>query len=114
MDLTYLNSLVFKDPAHKINMLKPHEKNLELKVMVLEKVETVLIKNKQNTIHKFLISDNTGSIFLNLFDEKGIFFLFFFILSFSGELLSPGDIIYVNGAYSTLFKDQMILYEGFI
>ena len=73
MNLTFLNSLVFKEPTHKINMLKPHEKNLELKAIILERVETVLIKNKQSTIHKFLISDQTGSIFLNLFDEKGIF-----------------------------------------
>lgn len=73
MNLTFLNSLVFKEPTHKISMLKPHEKNLELKAIILERVETVLIKNKQSTIHKFLISDQTGSIFLNLFDEKGIF-----------------------------------------
>lgn len=72
MNLTYLNSLVFKEPTHKISMITPQEKNLELKVTILEKVETVLIKNKQSTLHKFLIADLSGSVYINLFDEKGI------------------------------------------
>jgi len=72
MNLSYLNSLVFKDSTHKISMLKPHDKNLELKVIIIDKVETVLIKSKQSTIHKFLISDQSGSMFMNLFDEKGL------------------------------------------
>lgn len=75
MNLSYLNSLIFKEPSHKISSLKPHDKNLELKVIILDKVETVLIKNKQSTIHKFLIADQSGSMFMNLFDEKGPLFL---------------------------------------
>ena len=71
MNLTYINSLVFKDPSHKICMLKPHEKNLELKVMIIDKVESAFIKSKQNTLHKFLISDQSGSMYMNLFDKKG-------------------------------------------
>jgi hypothetical protein len=26
--------------------------------------------------------------------------------------MSPGDILYINGAYTNLFKGQLILYEG--
>jgi len=36
----------------------------------------------------------------------------FIKLLYKGEVLSPGDVIYITGAYCTLFKDQMILYEG--
>jgi len=29
-----------------------------------------------------------------------------------GTLLAVGDICYINNAYTTLFKNQMILYQG--
>ena len=28
------------------------------------------------------------------------------------DAIQPGDIIYINGAYTSLFKGNMILYEG--
>lgn len=71
MNLNTLNSLINKQNTHFIGDLKCYEKNLEIKAIILEKIESISIKQKQITLHKFLIADLTGSIFLNLFDEKG-------------------------------------------
>ena len=37
---------------------------------------------------------------------------FFDIFEFLGEFLKAGDICYMSGAYTSLFKNEMILYQG--
>ena len=39
-----LNNLINKDPQHKIINLKPTDKNLELKFIILEKIESYVNK----------------------------------------------------------------------
>lgn len=38
--------------------------------------------------------------------------LFYIKFCKAGELLKIGDIIYINGAYTTIYKDKMLLYNG--
>ena len=79
-ELKILNNLVNKKPSHEILSLKPNEKNIELKFIVLEKIETVNMKENRK-IHKYLIADSSASAYINIFDELG-------------ESVKIGDIIY--------------------
>ncbi len=83
---------------HSIGNLKPQDRNLELKVIILEKVSTFEIKTHQQ-VTQFLVADSTGSILCNYFGELGLKF-------------KPGDIIYMEGAYVSLYRGNMILYTG--
>ena len=98
LDIQQINALVLKDASTKIASIKPYEKNLEIKFIVLEKIETFRMKDNR-TIHRYLVADRTASAYLNMYDQFG-------------EYLQIGDIVYANGVYSTIFKDQQILYQG--
>ena len=95
----------------------------------MEKIST---KTKQ-TITQFLIADSTGSMLLNIFDDRKFSFLFIFyrkkfiyfyltiliffffsshVFKLVGNQIGIGDVIYINGAYSSMYKDKMILYNG--
>lgn len=39
-----VNSIIYREPTHKISDLKPHMKNLELRAIVVDRVETFLTK----------------------------------------------------------------------
>lgn len=93
-----INSLIEKVPSNKISDLTPYQKNIELKVMVIKKVEKFKTKTN-NLITKALIADNSGSLFANFFDEIG-------------ESLVEGDILYINNAYMTLYRELPVLYQG--
>jgi len=68
LELKFLNSLIFKESASKIADLSPKDKNIELKFIILAKVETVSTKIGK-LITKFHVADSSGSILLNVFDE---------------------------------------------
>ncbi len=68
--LNNLNHLIEKEASHCIINLKPRDKNLELKVIILEEVERISTKQK-NTIYKYLVADRTGSMYANFYDVEG-------------------------------------------
>ena len=70
--------------------MTPGQKNLEISFIILDKQTETITKNNQK-IFTFWIADETASIFLNLFNE-------------TGEALEIGDVVYLNGAYASLFK----------
>lgn len=75
MNFPNLDSLIMKRNTHTLNQIKSQDKNLEIKAIVLNRIETVPMKHKQSVLHKLLISDQTGSMFLNVFDDRGEYFL---------------------------------------
>ena len=91
--------LLEKQPANTIITMKPFEKSVELKVIVLERMGGGVQTKARNRITRFLVADQTASIYMNIFDELG-------------DILQVGDILYINGAYTSVFQDQLLLYEG--
>ena len=87
-----------KEPKHTIVNLVPTEKEIEVKVIVLEMKSSFITKNQQK-ITQFLVADHTGSILCNFF---GVI----------GTSISPGDILFILGAYASLFKTSLVLYQG--
>jgi len=83
---------------HTIGTLKPQDRNLELKIILLEKTTQFEVKGNQK-VTQYLVADHTGSILCNYFGELG-------------TKVQSGDIIYMEGAYVSLFKGNMILYTG--
>ena len=68
--LNNLNHLIEREPSHHIYNLKPRDKNLELKVIILDEIERISTKQK-NTIYKYLVADQTGSMYANFYDVEG-------------------------------------------
>eukprot|EP01016_Furgasonia_blochmanni_P042309 TRINITY_DN5607_c0_g2_i1.p2 TRINITY_DN5607_c0_g2~~TRINITY_DN5607_c0_g2_i1.p2 ORF type:complete len:120 (-),score=13.28 TRINITY_DN5607_c0_g2_i1:610-969(-) len=91
-------SMIERKPSNELIKVQPQDKNLELRIVVLEKIETILTKTKSK-ITKYLIADETASVYLNVFDDAGDFF-------------KPGDVLYMNGGYASIYKNQLILYQG--
>jgi hypothetical protein len=50
-------------------------------------------------ITQFIGADHSGCIWVNIYGDPGL-------------KLKEGDIIYMKGAYTTLFRDNMILYAA--
>jgi len=72
--------------------------DLELKVIVLKKLLTFQPKDKQ-TIHRFLVADTSGSIYANFYGQVG-------------HQIKEADILYINNAYTMVYKNELILVEG--
>ena len=90
---------IWKPPTHCVASITPNEKGIELRVILLEKLVNIEIKSG-DVISQFLVADYSGSIKCNFYGE-------------SGTKLRAGDIIYLSGAYSALFKDTTLtLYSG--
>lgn len=65
-----LNFLINKKTSQSIRSLKPFEKNIELKVIVLDKKDSFITKNKV-AITSYQVADQTGSIFANFYSKSG-------------------------------------------
>ena len=87
-----------KKVSHKIAELKPNEKNIELRCIVIKKEEEKMLQNNVN-LYKYLIGDSTGSIFCNFFNEN-----------FSD--LENGEILYLNGFVTNLYKNKLVMYQS--
>lgn len=46
-----------------------------------------------------MIADETGCCYMNFFNDVG-------------KTLEEGDILYVNGVYSSFYKEMLIIYQG--
>ena len=76
--------------------LKPQAKSIELKVVVLSKDMGKELKNKE-ILTQCLVADQTAKILCNFYGELG-------------QKLKLGDIVYLSGAYTSIFRDHMVLY----
>ncbi|CAI2382760.1 unnamed protein product [Moneuplotes crassus] len=87
-----------KKPSKELKDIKHGDKKLEVKFIILEKTASIPLKNS-DLLTQFLVADETASIRCNFFGEIG-------------ADLQPGDIIYMNEAYATTYKNMLILYQG--
>jgi len=93
-------NLISNEPNEKklISQLIPNDKNLNLTFILVEKRHPVRLK-RESIIYPCLVADTSGSIICNFFDEIG-------------EQLKESDIIKVQNAYASLYKNQMSLYPA--
>ena len=86
-----------KNTLHTIQELSPNINNVEIRFIIVAKLNSFKLKNGY-TIHSFKVSDPTGSIVCNFFDQLG-------------ASLCEGDIIYVNGFISKTYRDKLVLQQ---
>lgn len=98
MDPFFINPEANLVPNKRVCDLKPGDKNIEIKVILITQISRNKLKS-DTKITQFLVADNTGSILCNFFDE-------------TGDLLNEGDIIFLKGAYASIFKGKLILYAS--
>ncbi len=91
-----LEQLLTKTVSHKISSLVVKERNIEMKCIVIKKIEE---QNSNNMLTKYLVADNSGSIYCNFYGENG-------------KLVQSGDILYLNGYQTNKYKGKLILYEA--
>lgn len=81
----------------KIADLRPFMKNVSVQFIVLEKGQVTKTKD-DHVVHQYLVADQTGSIFLSLWDEQGF-------------QLMPGDIVQLRSGFVNFsFIFQKILH----
>ena len=73
-------------------------KNLDLKVIVLTKDQPKELKNKE-VLYQCLVADQTGMINCNFYGD-------------AGQAIKTGDIVFLLGAYTSVYKDRMVLYQS--
>ena len=66
-------------------------------MIIVEKQQS--FKTTKGIITQCLVADETGSIFMNFYNE-------------TGKVISEGDILYMSGVYSSKYKEMILLYEG--
>jgi hypothetical protein len=81
-----------------IKDLKPGDKNLDMKFILIDKRQKTKTKN-DSLIQQYLVADETGSVLCNFFDDFGNF-------------VSDGDICLIKNGYASLFKNNLILYAS--
>ena len=81
-----------------IKDIKKGDKNINIIVILIEYLSKTSVKNGKHITH-YLIADKTGSIQCNFFDEIG-------------DKIQEGDILYITGAYASLFKHHLVLYNA--
>ena len=87
-----------KRSSHALVELKPQMKNLDLKVIVLTKDLPKELKNKE-VLYQCVVADQTGMINCNFYGE-------------AGQAIKTGDIVFLLGAYTSVYKDRMVLYQS--
>jgi ssDNA-binding replication factor A large subunit len=58
-----------------------------------------VFKTKKGEIVQFLVADETGCCYMNFFNE-------------TGRSLEEGDILYMSGAYTSYYKEMLLIYQG--
>jgi hypothetical protein len=98
MDLFFIQNDTNYASNKRITDVKPGDKNLDIKVILLNLVIKNKLKN-ESKLAQFLVADNSGSILCNFFDDVG-------------DSITEGDVIYLKSCYASIFKNKMILYCG--
>ena len=81
----------------KVAEIKNGDKNIDIKVILIKFLGSHNLKNG-NKITTFLIGDDSGSIYCNFFDNVSNF-------------IKEGDILFITGAYSSIFDNRIVLYQ---
>jgi hypothetical protein len=72
--------------------------NRSLYYMYVHLLESPVVTKEGNILSRVLVADQSGSIYLSLFDEVG-------------EAIKPGDILSLDG-YTSLYRGSLSLYVG--
>ncbi len=81
-----------------ISDIHPGDKGIDITIILIEYKNKTTIKNGSH-ITQYLVGDNTGCINCNFYDEIG-------------DIVQEGDILFLSGAYATIFKQHLILYTA--
>lgn len=81
----------------KVANMIPGDKNIDICLILINLNSRNKIQD--TTITQFIGADDSGSLWVNIYGEPGM-------------QLKEGDIIFLKGAYTSLFKDNMILYAA--
>lgn len=65
-----LGHLTTKPTSHQVRTLKPFDKNVELRVIVISKKDNFVTKNNVS-FSSFVVADSTGSIIANFYSNNG-------------------------------------------
>lgn len=65
-----VNHLINKHASHQVRSLKPGDKNIELRAIVISKKDVFTTK-KQISFCSFVIADSTGSVVANFYGHNG-------------------------------------------
>ncbi len=87
-----------RQTRNSIATLKPQDRNLELKVILIKQTDSRELKNRLR-LTQFQAADATGSVLLTLFGDIG-------------PKLRCGDILYMEGAYVSVYNKEATLYTG--
>ena len=82
----------------KIKDIHPGDKGIDIIIILIEYLNKTTIKNGSH-ITQYLVGDDTGCIQCNFYDEIG-------------DIVQEGDILFLSGAYATIFKQHLILYTA--
>ena len=77
--------------------IKNGDKNIDIKVILIKFLGSHNLKNG-NKITTYLVGDDSGSIHCNFFDNVSNF-------------IKEGDVLFITGAYSSLFDNRIVLYQ---
>jgi len=94
-----LEEFTEKQPSAILSELKPGMKNLDLKFIVLHKNDPIELKKKGDVLTSTLVADHSGQARCNFFGELGL-------------KVQVGDILYVMGAYSSVYNGNMVIYSS--
>ena len=65
-----VHHLINKHASHQVRSLKPGDKNIELRAIVISKKDSFTTK-KQVSFCSFVIADSTGSVVANFYGHNG-------------------------------------------
>ena len=82
----------------KIIDIHPGDKGIDIIIILIEYLNKTTIKNGSH-ITQYLVGDDTGCIQCNFYDEIG-------------DIVQEGDILFLSGAYASIFKQHLILYTA--
>ena len=82
----------------KIIDIHPGDKGIDIIIILIEYLNKTTIKNGSH-ITQYLVGDDTGCIQCNFYDDIG-------------DIVQEGDILFLSGAYASIFKQHLILYTA--
>ena len=83
---------ILQNANKKIIDIQPGDKGIDIIIILIEYLNKTTIKNGSH-ITQYLVGDDTGCIQCNFYDEIG-------------------DILFLSGAYASIFKQHLILYTA--
>ena len=73
------------------------DKSIDIQVILIKNLGQYNLKNGSH-ITTFLVGDETGCINCNFFDNVS-------------KYIKEGDVLYITGAYSSLYNNHIVLYQ---